>query len=115
MANLMKNLTELDKFETLHEETVKCQANSDKELTAMVIFEYGNDTVRERKKVVIHTTTWEGGQVSLDEGEKINSDDLHCTFIPKFQNYKCTEEGFLVITDTSPKVGRYTATIIPIN
>lgn len=30
MANLIKNLTELDKFETIHEETVRSRANGDK-------------------------------------------------------------------------------------
>ena len=115
MVDEMNNLMELNKFENANPDIVKSRSNGDREFNARIVFEYLGNIVRENAIVVIHKTTWEGGQITITEGDKINSDDLHCQFITRFQMYKCSEEGFLVISDKSPKLGRYKVTIIPTN
>ncbi len=104
MADQMDNLLQLNKFESSNPGIVKSRSNGDREFSARIVFEYSGNIIRENGKVIIHKTTWEGGQITIAEGEKINSGNLHCKFNPKFQNYKCSDEGFLIISDTSTKL-----------
>ena len=85
--------------------------NGDLSFSAMVIFRYQGQVVKELLNGIIHRTTWEGDNISLN-GEKINAIDLHAEFKPQWQTYECTPENFLLIKDNSPKLGPYEVTII---
>ncbi len=109
----MNNHMELKKFENQNSIRIKKRANGDVVLRANIIFECLEKTVNENLEIVIHETTWEGGQITFEEGVNINSDNLHSHFNPEFQTYKCTDDGSLIITDISQKIGKYKIVIIP--
>jgi hypothetical protein len=113
MADKMDNLIELNKFENINNVRLKKRTNGDVVMNADIVFEYHGKIVNENLDIIIHKTTWEAGQITFEDGLIINSDNLHSQFNPKFQTYICSNEGSLIITDISQKIGKYKVVIIP--
>ena len=114
MDKEITSLIELVKFESKNSDRVKRRANGDRIVKAKIIFDYASESVVEYLEIIINKSTMEGGRINFMEGEQINTETLHTEFYPKFQSYKCSSEGYLIITGKSPKIGNYKITIITV-
>jgi hypothetical protein len=107
----MQNLLSIREFENANNLTRR--RNGDFEFEAEITYEFGTNEVSEILTVVISNTTWEAGRIDLNGGLAINVDRVHCRFEPGYQTYTCNEDGMLVISDSSDKLGEYKVTINP--
>jgi len=89
--------------------------NGDESFTAKIIYKWHGQTQQETLTVKLSLTTFEYGQVHIDEGKKINSHNVHMDFNHYYQEYFTSNDGFLIIKGkNSPKIGDYEVIIIPI-
>lgn len=90
-------------------------SNGDEFFNARVIYSWNGQTEQETLAVTLNLTTLEYGRIRIDEGEELNSENVHLDFNPKFQEYIYNEEGILIIRGNSPKVGgKYEVKIIEV-
>lgn len=81
--------------------------NGDETFLGRIIYNFKRQSLQETLQITIRLTTIEYGQISLRDGEILNSDIVHMDFNPDFQEYAFTPEGFLIIKGKSVKIGNY--------
>lgn len=82
-------------------------SNGDEIFTGRIIYNFNRQSLQETLKVTIRLTTIGYGQVSIDDGDILNSDVVHMEFNSDFQDYSFSNEGFLIIKGKSGKIGSY--------
>lgn len=82
-------------------------SNGDETFTGRIIYNFNGQSLQETLKVTIRLTTSEYGQVSIDDGDILNSDIVHMDFNSNWQDYSFSNEGFLIIKGKSGKIGSY--------
>ena len=87
--------------------TKKVLVNGNWLITTMVKYYANGKEVKEFLPVTLHLVGFDGGKISIDEGQKINLESFHLDFTPDFQEYKCQEDGSILITGKFPKLGVY--------
>lgn len=88
--------------------------NGDIKFNGLITYYFGNKILKEALAVTIRLTTMEHGQVSIADGEEINSDVVHMEFNPAFQNYEYMNDYSLKISDRSNRLGHYEVRIVEI-
>lgn len=87
-------------------------SNGDIEFDANVTYQWKRQTLSETLKVKFVLAGYEQGSISLYEGDEINSDVVHMDFKSNFGTYSFTNEHYLVIENTSSRLGKYKVTIV---
>lgn len=82
-------------------------ANGDESFNAHVICRWKGKLKKENLRVTLRLTTIGYGEVSIDEGDILNTNIVHMDLNPNFQEYELDRNGALVITGESPKMGVY--------
>jgi hypothetical protein len=80
-------------------------SNGDESFNARIIYSWKRQTKQETLKVTLNLTSFEYGRIRIEDGVFLNCNTVHMDFNPNFQEYRLSEEGFLIIKGTSPKVG----------
>lgn len=80
-------------------------SNGDESFNARVIYSWNGQTQQETLIITLSLTTYEYGRIRIEEGEDLNTENLHLDFNPKFQEYSYNIDGILMIKGNSPKVG----------
>ena len=101
-----QNLTAFAKFRDQLKGQIKF-ANGDEKFTGRVIYKFKGKTLSETLEITIRLTTFEYGQISINEGGSIKALDVHLGFSHQFQKYTYSEDGFLTIDGKSPQLGNY--------
>lgn len=81
----------------------------------LVTYKAGNGSVSAETVVKICMNGFEEGKISLEESDELPVDRFHLDFSPDFQVYGVGDDGALVVSGSSPKMGgKYSVTIRPL-
>lgn len=101
----MSNSKALEDFRKILK-NVKSRSNSDEEINAIVTYNFKGKKISEKLNVLMKRTTYEFGQIQIDEGNKLTSSKVHLDLNPRYQNYSFYDNT-LIITGNSSKLGDY--------
>jgi hypothetical protein len=101
----MNSLRELENFRNVLI-NVDSRSNGDEEIIAIVTYSYKGKKISEQLNVLMKRSTFEFGQIQIEEGNKLNSSKVHLDLNPNYQQYTF-EDNRLIIKGSSQKVGEY--------
>lgn len=88
-------------------------SNNDISFLGKVVYEYGNKQEEETLTIFMRVN-FDYGKLDIDDGNILTADKVHLTLNAAFQTFSLTDNGFLTITGSSPKLGKYKVTIIEV-
>jgi len=88
-------------------------SNNDVSFLAKVIYEYGNKQEEETLMVYLRVN-FDYGKLDIGDGVVLTAENVHLTLNTAFQDFSITNTGFLIVTGSSPKLGKYKVTIIEV-
>lgn len=99
----------LEAFSTFRDQLKGQQqhSNGDESFTGRVIYNFRRQSLQETLKINLRLTTFEYGQISIEDGDVLNTDIVHMEFNANFQEYSFSDEGFLIIKGKSGRIGNY--------
>lgn len=107
-----QNILEFDKFKDAI--TYKqVLANGNILFPATIEYTYNGQKVTENLNVKLTATKFNYGNISIDEGNVINSEDMHLKLSPKFQLYEFKNGALYIDNKNKSKIGFYKITITP--
>jgi hypothetical protein len=108
-----QNILEFDKFK---ESITYMQVlgNGNILFPATIAYTYNGQTVVEKLNVKLTATKFNYGSINIDEGDVINSEDMHLKISPKFQSYVFKDGALFIDNKSKSKIGFYKITITPI-
>jgi hypothetical protein len=86
-------------------------SNGDESFCGRLIYNFRGQSLQETLNITLKLTTFEYGQISIEDGDILNSEIVHMDFNPNFQDYSFSNEGFLIIRGRSGRIGNYEAKI----
>jgi hypothetical protein len=108
-----QNILEFDKFK---DSITYSQVLGNGNILFPATIEYYYDGLKEVEKlnVKLTVTKFNYGSINIDEGNVINSEDLHLKISPKFQSYVFKDGALYIDNKSKSKIGYYKITITPI-
>jgi hypothetical protein len=88
-------------------------SNNDISFLGKVVYEYGNKQEEETLPIFMRVN-FDYGKLDIDDGVILTADKVHLTLNAAFQTFSITDNGFLTIIGSSPKLGKYKVTIIEV-
>ncbi|WP_336688607.1 MULTISPECIES: hypothetical protein [unclassified Chryseobacterium] len=88
--------------------------NGNETFTGLIIYNFKGQSLKETLEVTVRLTTSEYGEISIDDGNILNSNIVHMDFSPNWQDYSVNNDGILTINGKSAKCGIYEVKIIQI-
>jgi hypothetical protein len=80
---------------------------------ATIEYTYNGLKVAENLNVKLTMGKLNYGSISIDEGDVINSEELHLKLSPKFQSYEFKDGALYIDNKNKSKIGFYKITITP--
>lgn len=113
MSNRLKNVMEINSF--ISKNGIEPDSYGNCNFQATIDYVGSNNSATEVAEVKICRNGYSDGAISLKEFGTLSTDDFHLDFNPDFQSYHFNPNSrSLCITGRSPKMGAYSATIIPV-
>jgi hypothetical protein len=108
-----QNILEFDKFKDSITYS-QVLGNGNILFPATIEYQYDGKKVAEKLNVKLTLTKFNYGAINIDEGDVINSEDLHLKLSPKFQSYEFKDGALYIDNKNKSKIGFYKVTITPI-
>jgi hypothetical protein len=107
-----QNIQEFDKFK---DSITYSQVLGNGNILFPATIEYTYNGLKEIEKlnVKLTVTKFNYGIINIDEGDAINSEDLHLKLSPKFQSYVFKDGALYIDNKNKSKIGFYKITITP--
>ena len=94
--------------------TFRKAENNDIFFTANIIYMFNEKVLEETLEVRLCLTSYEYGTVIIADGESLRPEIVPLTFLTEYQNYRCSDEGCLIINGYSDDITDYRVFILPI-